>query len=158
MLTRDIPGDRIHNFEHLVLDYNGTIADDGIPCEGVKELVTQLSTYLSVTVITADTYGSVQEALKGWPLLVKIIGKGDQIEAKRSFIAQLRQDGAEVISMGNGRNDELMLAEADLSMAVLGAEGLCLKILSAADMLVRGATEGLELLLNEKAFAATLKS
>ena len=129
-----------------------------MPVDGVEELLQQLSRYLSITVITADTYGSVEAALNGWPLSVKVIGAEGQLEAKRHFVAQLQEGGAEVIAVGNGRNDEGMLDQADLSLAILGAEGLCVRILSVADMLVRGPVEGLELLLNEKAFSATLKS
>ncbi|QRN85016.1 ATPase P [Clostridia bacterium] len=158
MLTRNIPGDKVYGFDYLVLDFNGTIAEDGLPCEGVKECIEQLSGYLNITVLTADTFGSVEAALDGWPVAVKIIDSTDQIEAKRNFVETLQQAGAQVIALGNGLNDKKMLAEADLALAVLGSEGLCTQILDGADLLVRSATEGLELLLNEKALSATLKS
>lgn len=158
MLTRDIPGDKVYNFDYLVLDYNGTIAEDGLPCDGVRECIEQLSRYLSIVVLTNDTFGSVEAALAGWPVVVKIISNIDQIEAKRDFVETLQKTGAQVIALGNGLNDMKMLSEADLALAVLGTEGLCARILVGADILVRGAKEGLALLLNEKALSATLKS
>ena len=43
MIEIDIPGFGILRLEHLVLDYNGTIAVDGQPVQGVKERLIALA-------------------------------------------------------------------------------------------------------------------
>ena len=64
MIEIDIPGNKILLLEHLVLDYNGTIAFDGALIDGVKESLAELSHMLTVHVITADTFGSVKKAIE----------------------------------------------------------------------------------------------
>lgn len=50
--------------EHLVLDFNGTLAIDGKFIDWVVQLLNKLSEQLSIHVITADTFGTVAEVLK----------------------------------------------------------------------------------------------
>ena len=42
MLTISIPGFRVLELEHLVCDYNGTLACDGHLLDGVKERLTSV--------------------------------------------------------------------------------------------------------------------
>jgi len=60
MITIDIPGSQKLELEHLVLDYNGTIACDGLLIPGVKDILINLSRSLSIYVLTADTFGGAQ--------------------------------------------------------------------------------------------------
>ena len=53
MMEFDIPGFRRLQIRHLVLDYNGTIAVDGILLEGVGERIRALAEHLAIHVITA---------------------------------------------------------------------------------------------------------
>ena len=59
---------------------------------------------------------------------------------------------------GNGFNDIEMFDAAALSVAILEGEGLCASLLPHADVLVRSAAEGLDLLLKEGRLKATLRS
>ena len=47
MIEINIPGRDILRIEHLVLDYNGTIAVDGALIEGIQERLQRLLLYLS---------------------------------------------------------------------------------------------------------------
>ena len=72
MIEVTIPGHAALRLNHLVLDYNGTLACDGALIEGVRErLIAARARRLSVHVITADTFGSVQAALAGLPCRVE---------------------------------------------------------------------------------------
>ena len=53
MLQFDIPGYGALRLEHLVLDYNGTLACDGILIEGARERLGALSNELKIHVLTA---------------------------------------------------------------------------------------------------------
>ena len=55
MLTISIPGREDLVLRHLLLDYNGTIAEDGRLAEGVAQRVEALSRSLEIYVVTADT-------------------------------------------------------------------------------------------------------
>jgi soluble P-type ATPase len=66
--------------------------------------------------------------------------------------------GAEsVIALGNGNNDRKMLKAAKIGIAVMESEGCAVDAIMAADILVRAALDGLELLLNTKRCKATLR-
>jgi soluble P-type ATPase len=155
MFSLDIPGFGPVRAKHLVLDYNGTLAEDGRLVEGVAQRLHQLADCLSIHVITADTFGSVQEALMGLPLDIATLGPGNQEAAKRAFMEDL---GAEhVIAMGNGRNDAAMLKAARIGMAILMKEGSCAQTLMQADLVSRHICEALDLLLHPLRLVATLR-
>ena len=58
MIGIDIPGGESLRLEHLVLDYNGTLAVDGEIVAGVVRMLNALSQRLQVHVVTADTFGA----------------------------------------------------------------------------------------------------
>lgn len=156
MLTLTIPGRDALHIEHLVLDYNGTLAVDGELLEGVAERLAELADGVTVHVITADTFGKAQAALVGAPCRVVILLPEAQDSAKLDYVRKL---GAEsVAAIGNGRNDRLMLHAAALGIAVLGDEGVAADTLAAADVVTRGIGPALDLLLKPLRLAATLRS
>jgi soluble P-type ATPase len=55
----DIPGYDKLDLEELVLDYNGTIAQDGALIDGVAEAITQAAQLVHIHIVTADTFGTV---------------------------------------------------------------------------------------------------
>lgn len=155
MKTYDIPGLGRLEIAHLVLDYNGTIARDGALLPEAAERMAALGREMTVHVVTADTFGSVRQALRGLPCEVTVLAPGNQAEAKRDFLRGL---GAErCAAVGNGRNDRLMLAEAALGMCVLGDEGASMQALNAAAVAIRGIAEALDLLLHPLRLTATLR-
>ncbi len=151
----DIPGRNTLELEHLVLDYNGTLALDGLPLEGARERIDTLSRDLSIHVLTADTFNSVRQALEGWPATIQIIGSEGQDRAKESFILSL--EGA-VAALGNGYNDRLMLQKAELGIAVVGSEGASTHSAATADLLTRTIHEALDLLIHSDRLRATLRN
>lgn len=54
----DIPGYKILNLNTLLLDYNGTIAIDGMIPDSVKERLYKLAGEFKIFVLTADTHGT----------------------------------------------------------------------------------------------------
>ena len=103
MIEIDVPGNKKFRLEHLVLDYNGTIAFDGALIDGVKESLAELSKMLTVHVITADTFGSVEKALKDIHCKLAVIPLDHQDVAKLEYVKTLGCD--KTASMGNGLND-----------------------------------------------------
>ena len=134
MIQIQIPGSHDLRIEHVLLDFNGTIAVDGCLIAGVKEKINQHSDRLAFHVITADTFGSVKKELENVRCTLHIIPEGNQAPAKLAYLLELSPH--RTIGVGNGANDEQMLKEAVLGVAVLGSEGLATKTLAASDLLV----------------------
>jgi P-type E1-E2 ATPase len=63
----------------------------------------------------------------------------------------------QVVAIGNGANDAGMLSAAALGIAVLGPEGLAGEAAQAADLLVAGIQDALDLLLYPQRLIATLR-
>lgn len=155
-MTFDIPGYRTLTIDHLVFDYNGTLAVDGVPAPGMKERLVKLSEQVKIHVITADTFGKAKQGLEGVDCELSIMGADNQDSGKLAFVRSLGADRC--ACFGNGRNDRFMLKEAALGVAILLEEGMCVDTLLCADVLVKDINDGLDLLLNPLRLTATLRS
>lgn len=156
MIVIDIAGFRTLRLEHLVLDFNGTLAVDGRLLDGVEPRMAALANELELHVVTGNTYGDAREHLRDCPVEVVCVPAAGQALAKSEYVRRLGPD--RVVAIGNGRNDALMLEQAALGIVVLGTEGLATDALEAADVVVRHAVDGLGLLLRPKRLIATLRS
>jgi len=155
MIEIAVPDFGTMTLEHLVLDYNGTLAVDGVLLDGVGSRLTRLAEALTVHVVTADTFGRAREGLSGLPVSLTILDPENQSAAKASYVQGLGAD--RTAAVGNGRNDRLMLARAALGIAVLEAEGASVLSVQAADVLSPGITHALDLLLHPGRLVATLR-
>jgi len=155
MFKVDIPGYGTLKLEHLVLDYNGTLAVDGILVDGVAERLLALADRFDIHVVTADTFGKARENLEGLPCELILLEPGGQDEAKGEFVKGLGSGSTAAI--GNGCNDHLMLEESALGIAVVLAEGASSRTVLAADVVCRSITSALDLLSNPKRLTATLR-
>jgi soluble P-type ATPase len=153
-LRVEIPGWRVLELKHLVLDLNGTLALDGALLPGVEQAVGQLGEHLTCHLITADTFGTAA-GLLGPEVNLALINRGDEAAQKLEIVQRLGADC--VVALGNGAIDALMLKAAALGIAVLGAEGAAATTLAAAEVVVPGPLEGLELLLKPDRLRATLR-
>lgn len=151
-----IPGYGELGLSHLVMDYNGTLAVDGRLIAGVREALIKLSENLSLHVLTADTFGIAKEGLEGIPCRLTILPKADQQGGKLGFVQNL--GAGQVVAIGNGRNDQLMLKESALGIAVILEEGASAETLKSADVVCPSIVSALALLLNPLRLTATLRS
>jgi soluble P-type ATPase len=156
MIDIDIPGFGKLHLEHLVLDYNGTLAIDGEPIEGVAERLKNLSKSLTVHVVTADTFGKVVSRLDDLPCRICILPQKNQAEGKLNYIQELGV--THTVCAGNGRNDRLMLEAAALGIAVIQEEGAAYDALSHADIICPSILSALDLLTNPLRLVASLRS
>ena len=155
MLTIPIPGREDLVLRHLLLDFNGTIAEDGRLAEGVAQRLEALSASLAIYVVTADTHGTAAAACAGLPVEVLTYPTTDVGAIKRQ-VAERLGDG--VACMGNGYNDLQMAEACALSVCILGREGCCGALLGKSDVVVTSITDGLDLLLKPDRLLATLRT
>ena len=156
MIEVKIPGYKTLQFEHLVLDYNGTLAVDGELLKGVKKALKGLSEQLQVHILTADTFGKVRSRVEGVPCELSILAQDNQDKGKLDYVKGL--GAGYTVCIGNGRNDRLMLKEAALGIAVILEEGVATETLVAADIVCTNILSALELLTNPLRLTATLRS
>lgn len=156
MIAVDIPGYGPLRLDHLVMDYNGTLAVDGEIAAGVASALAALASQVTIHVITADTFGLAAKRLAGYPVKLSVLPPGDQDAAKLDYVERL--GAAQTVAVGNGRNDRRMLAAAGLGIAVILDEGAAFETLAAADVVCRGIVPALELLIHPLRLTATLRS
>ena len=120
---------------HLVFDFNGTLALDGKIKPGVGELLTELSRQLQIHIVTAGTFGGVENEIQNIPCTLKILSGPDQTGQKARYVEELGAENTACI--GNGRNDRAMLACAALGILVIQEEGAAVASLLAADVVCR---------------------
>ena len=155
MLTIKIPGREELNLSHLILDYNGTIAEDGEIIESIRPRLAELAKALDIYVITADTHGTAAKKCEGLPLQVLTFPTTEVGTIKAQ---EARKLSGGVITIGNGFNDIPMSDAADLSICVIGREGCCGGLLAHTDIVVTAIEDALDLLLIPGRVRATLRT
>ena len=156
MQTIDIPNFKKLTLEHIVLDYNGTIAKDGILKKELYTLLPQLSEVYKVHVITADTFGTVQEQLSGFDVTIMCLETDNHTQEKADYICGLGETNCAAV--GNGNNDVKMLQMAAVSIAIIGDEGCCTTTMLQSNVVVHAISDALELFLSTKRLVATLRA
>jgi soluble P-type ATPase len=151
----EIPNFNTLDARHIVCDYNGTIAKDGVLLPDIKSLFTQLEAHYTIHVITADTFGSVKKQLEDTSVTIKVLSSDDHTQEKSDYVRSL--GASHCVAIGNGNNDKAMLTVAELGIAVIGAEGCAKDAMLSADILFSSIHEALEILLHEKRLVATLR-
>lgn len=152
----DIPGFGSLCLNHLVLDYNGTIARDGKLLSNMDKTLVELAEHLSIHILTADTCDTAVEELSGLPCVVHVLAGERTAEQKEQYIKVLGAD--QVVCIGNGANDRLMLKAARLGVAVLEGEGSAVSAIQHADIVARSIYDAMGLLMIPQRIIATLRS
>jgi soluble P-type ATPase len=154
----DIPGFGRRVICTVVSDYTGTLSCHGKLTPGVRSLLRRLSTLVDLRIVTADTYGTAHQQLRGIVVPHRLEGKRQDLE-KRDFVKQF--DIEKVAALGNGNNDRLLLQvvreAGGLAIAVDNGEGCALDALRHAHIFISGAAPALTLLLNSTGLKATLR-
>ena len=107
MLEIDIPGRGTFGIRHVVCDYNGTIAVDGHLIEGVASRIREITEFAQVSVLTADTFGTVRAECDNLPVYVRVFARDDASACKAPIVRELGAEGC--VCIGNGFNDILCL-------------------------------------------------
>ena len=122
MICTAIPGVGEFHWSHLVLDLNGTLTIDGRLLPGVTERLRALPSQVVVHLLTADARGTVCELAGDLGVDWRRVEQSREAEQKRAQVQALGAD--QVIAVGNGNNDTLMLSAASLGIAaVAGPRG-----------------------------------
>jgi soluble P-type ATPase len=147
-----IPGRDELRLDHLILDVNGTLTNRGVLIADVEARLERMRDALDIHLVSADTFGTLDALARRLDVGAVRAGTGAD---KVKTLDGLGRDRCAVI--GNGANDVLALEAAAIGFAVLGPEGASAAALRAADVVCACAADALDLLLDPKALAATLR-
>lgn len=151
-LRYEVAGEEPFEIERLLLDVNGTLTDRGRLAPGVRERIGELRAKLDIQLLSADTFGTLEELAGELGVQATRISTGmEKGDLAREF------GGGRSAAIGNGRNDAEMLAEVRLGIVVLGPEGLSPQALTAARVVCPSIAVALDLLSDPRALAATLR-
>lgn len=148
----DVPGWATLRLKHVLLDFTGTLSKSGKLIDGVATKLCILAEKMDITVATADTFGTAQQALSGVPVQICFIKTGAD---KACLAAGLGADS--VVAIGNGRNDVAAVEVAGLGIAVIGPEGVAGDLVRVADIVVCDIHAALDMLLEPLRIVATLR-
>lgn len=155
----DIPGFGKLELRRLVSDYTGTCSYGGKITRGLERRMVALSELLDIHVLTADTFGTAAEELRNIPMKLIHLEPGQEDVRKMEYV--LRQEPRHAVALGNGLNDRLLLKTVKeaggLAVAVDNGEGCAIETLLNAGLLVTGAENALDLLLEPDRLRATLR-
>jgi P-type E1-E2 ATPase len=148
-----IPGREPLVLEHLLLDLNGTLTARGELVDGVAERLVRISRVLAVRMLSADTFGVLDQAASRLGITATVIEWGAD---KERIVHELGTERC--VAIGNGANDAAMLAAAAIGIVVVGPEGAAAATISAADIVCGSVLDAIDLLLDERALIATLRA
>lgn len=156
---------RIPNFKdfivrRIVTDYTGTLSLGGKLTPGVEDRLRRLEENLDVIVISADSFGTAAAQLASVPLSPRILPPGSRNdEAKETCV--LQNNPSEIVALGNGNNDALMLKAVKnaggLAVAVDNGEGCSVEAMLNAHIFITNVVNALDLLLEPTRCKATLR-
>jgi P-type E1-E2 ATPase len=155
LIELTIPGRGTIQLQHLVSDVNGTLAQDGHLLPGISAALLSLGDRLELHLLTADTHGRQSSIDEQLGMQAVRIPNGDESSAKAEYVEKL--GAGSVVAIGQGNNDAGMLQAAEIGIAVLSVEGLSIKTLKAAEILVPDIHSALNLLENPVRLVATLR-
>ena len=158
-ITIDIPGFGKLQINAIISDYTGTLAFAGKLSPGVKDRLARLAQLVDIHVVTADSFGTSDEELQGLPLVCrKLAGPGEDAQKQR-YAMELNP--RYVASFGNGNNDRLHMKlvkeSGGVTIAVDNGEGCAHEAIRNAQVVVVGAVNALDLLLEPTRLRATLR-
>jgi len=152
----NIPGNGTLDIKNILLDYNGTLAVDGVLIPGVEDVLNDLSAKYSIHVITADTFGSAESELKNVHCTFRKLNPENQSEAKLQYLTNLGKDVTSCV--GNGKNDRLMIKESILGISIIQAEGAFTETVMVSDIICHDIFAALEFFRTPKRLIATMRN
>jgi len=158
-ITIDIPGFGKLQINAILSDYTGTLSFAGKLSPGVRDRLVRLAQLVDIHVLTADSYGTAKEELQGLPLVCKRLEGEKEDVQKQRYVEELSP--RYIASFGNGNNDRLHMKlvkeSGGLTIAVDNGEGCAHEAIRNAHIIVTGAVNALDLLLEPTRLRATLR-
>ena len=140
--------------EHLIIDYEGTLAMDGRVHPKAKDKINLLAKRLNIYILVKGEQEKAEEVLKRVKAKIIFLKEPEPSAQKLEFLLNLGAPKTGVI--GNGEDDVPMSKEAGFSMAIIGKEGGSGELIQSADLTFLTIVDALDFLLKPLRQKATL--
>lgn len=156
-ISINIPNKETYEIRYLVFDLNGTLTEEGILKNHIKQQIMVLEKHCKIYILTADTNNTAKALEEEFQEKVSIhtLESNNHREEKGAFIETL--GSANCIAFGNGNNDREMLRKAIIGVGVIGKEGMASSLFTTSDIVVGNMEDALGLLLRPSNLVATLR-
>ena len=154
MIVIQRPGQDPIEIEFILIDFEGTLAQDRRVHPKAKDKMNLLSKRTTLYILTKGEKETVEEVLKKVKAEIVYLTEGASSQGKLDLLRQLGE--TKTVTIGNGVDDVPMLEEAGLGICVIGKEGTSTEAMMKADIVVANVLDALDFLLKPLRQKATL--
>jgi soluble P-type ATPase len=154
MLTLHRPGQDPFEIEFILIDFEGTLAQDRRIHPKAKDKINLLSKRTRIYVLAKGEKEFLDEAFRKVNAEPFYSKEGETTQQKLDLLRQLGAD--KTIAIGNGVDDAQLLEEACFGICVVGREGASGEAIRRADLVVSNIIDALDFLLKPLRQKATL--
>jgi soluble P-type ATPase len=145
MIRIERPGREPLEIEFILIDFEGTLAQDQRIHPKAKDKINLLSKRAKVYVLAKGEKEFLNEAFRKVNVEPFYSKKGETSQQKLDLLRQLGAD--KTIAIGNGEDDAQLLEEACFGVCVAGREGASGEAIRKADLVVSNIIDALDFLL-----------
>jgi soluble P-type ATPase len=154
MIRIERPGRGPLEIEFILIDFEGTLAQDRRIHPKAKDKINLLSKRAKIYVLAKGEKEFLNEAFRKVNIEPFYSKEGETTQPKLDLLRQLGV--AKTIAIGNGVDDAQLLEEACLGICVAGREGASGEAIRKADLVVSNIIDALDFLLKPLWQKATL--
>lgn len=154
MISIQRPGQEPLEIEFILLDFEGTLAQDQRVHPKAKDKINLLSKRTKIYILKKGEKEGTNDTLKKVKAEVLYIKEGESSQQKLNLLRQLGT--IRTVAIGNGADDAPMIEEAGLGICVIGKEGSAVEVLKKADLVMTNILDALDFLLKPLRQKATL--
>jgi len=154
MIIIQRPGQDLLEMDFILMDFEGTLAQDRRVDPKAKDKINLLSKRMKIYILAKGEKEVVEDVLRKVKAEVIYLRERETAQRKLSLLQQL--GARRTVAIGNGVDDALMLEEAGLGICILGREGASVKAMQKADVVVTNILDALDFILKPLRQEATL--
>lgn len=154
MILIERPGQDPLEIDHLLIDFEGTLAMDRRVHPKAKDKINLLSKRLKIYIFASEEKERVEEVLRRVRAEIVFLNQGNSSKQKLEFLKSL--GGLRTAVIGNGIDDLPVVKEAALGMVIVGKEGASGALIQAANLVFTNVIDALDFLLKPLRQRATL--
>ncbi len=154
MIVIQRPGQDLLEMDFILMDFEGTLAQDRRVDPKAKDKINLLSKRMKIYILAKGEKEVVEDVLKKVKAEVIYLREREPAQRKLSLLRQL--GARRTVAIGNGVDDALMLEEAGLGICLLGREGASVEAMQKADVVVTNILDALDFILKPLRQEATL--
>ena len=154
MIRIERPGREPLEIEFILIDFEGTLAQDRRVHPKTKDKINLLSKRTKIYVLTKGEKESYDDTFRKVKAETFVSKEGETAQQKLNLLRQL--GAGKTVAIGNGVDDAPLIEEACFGICVAGTEGASGEAIRKADLVVSNIVDALDFLLKPLRQKATL--